>query len=569
MANPDEKVSERLYIGLLLAIVVFAYGNTLVNAFTMDDISLYIVRNFQVTHPSLQSLFTPHKITNVFRPVTFSTFALDWKIGNGRPLGFHVVNLVLHAAVTLLFYLLLLRALQSLERGKTVAFAAALLFAVHPIHTEAVASIVGRAELLAAGFLIAAWLLHLQDREIPALVCFVLALLSKESAVVFLPLALIGDFVRGEWKPTVRYLRIAAMTGLYVIVLWKVQGNHFGPAGISVLDNPLASIPAVPRIFNALHVAWKYIGLQVYPATLSSDYSYNQIPVYDLRYGLSHTLPWVIASLAALGGWIWAVRKRQMGLVLAGGIYLMGFATTANILMPIGTIMGERLAYFPSAGFCLLVALPWNWLQQRQRKLAVGALAALVAVLGVRTVIRNRDWKDNRTLYSAAVRASPESAKMHLGLAFNYMEAKQFDLARKEFQTTLQINPAYPEALASYGLLESRQGNYQAAGRMMEQAFYTIGRDNPAYDAIAVDLATVYMQTDHLDGALDLLNREISESPGFARAWASRAVLRYKGGQIALARADAEMALRLDPNNWQARTLMQSLNAPNPSVSSQ
>jgi len=567
---PDAKVKERLCIGLLLTIVVFAYGNTLVNAFTMDDIRLYILHNSQGTHPSLKALFTPHKITNVLRPVTFSTFALDWKIGNGRPLGFHVVNLVLHAAVTLLFYLLLQTALQSLRHGKAVAFAAALLFAVHPIHTEAVASIVGRAELLAAGFLIGAWLLHLHDREIAALVCFVLAVLSKESAVVFLPLALIGDYARGQWKPTFRYLRIAGITVLYLSVFWKVQGGHFGgPADISVLDNPLASIPAAPRIFNALHVAWKYIGLQVYPATLSCDYSYNQIPVYDLRYGLRHTLPWAIAALAALGGWIWAVRKRQNGVVLAGGIYLAGFATTANILIPVGTIMGERLAYFPSAGFCLLVALAWNWLQERQRKLAVGVLAALVAVLGLRTVIRNRDWKDNLTLYTAAVRAVPGSAKMHQNLAFKYMEAKQLDLARQELQTALQINPAYTEALATYGLLESWQGNYQAAGRMLERAFYMIGRDNPAYDTIAVNLATLYMQTDHLDGALNLLNREISESPGYAGGWASRAVLRYKGGQIALARADAEMALRLDPDNWEARNLMQLLNTSNPSISSQ
>jgi protein O-mannosyl-transferase len=564
---PDQKVKERLCIGLLLAIVVFAYGNTLVNAFTMDDIVLYVVRNPQVTHPSLRALFTPHN--TAFRPVTFSTFALDWKIGNGRPFGFHVVNLVLHAAVTLLLYLLLQTALQSLQHGKAVAFAAALLFAVHPIHTEAVASIVGRAELLAAGFLIAAWLLHLHDREIAALVCFVLALLSKESAVVFLPLTLIGDYARGQWKPTFRYLRIAGITLLYLGVLWKVEGGRFGPADISVLDNPLASIPAVPRIFNALHVAWKYVGLQVYPATLSCDYSYNQIPVYDLRYGLRHTLPWVIATLAALGGWIWAVRKRQTGLVLAGGIYLAGFATTANILIPTGTIMGERLAYFPSAGFCLLVALAWNWLRERQRRLALGVLAALVAVLGLRTVIRNRDWKDNLTLSTAAVRAVPGSAKMHLSLAHRYIEAQRFDLARTELQTTLQIYPGYAEALAVYGLLESWQGNYQAAGRMMESAFYLIGRDNPAYDVIAVDLATLYMQTDHQDGALDLLNREISESPGYARAWATRAVLRYKGGETALARADAEMALRLDPANTQARDLLQLLSPSNPSVSSQ
>ncbi len=148
------------------------------------------------------------------------------------------------------------------------------------------------------------------------------------------------------------------------------------------------------------------------------------------------------------------------------------------------------------------------------------------------------------------------------------MEAKRFDLARNELQTALQIYPGYAEALAIYGLLESWQGNHQEAGRMMERAFHMIERNNPAYDTIAVNLATLYMQTDHLDGALDLLNREISESPGYAPAWATRAVLRYKGGKTALARADAEMALRLDPANTQARDLMQLLNPSNPSVSS-
>src|SRR6266478_5681590 len=435
---PDEKVKERLFIGLLLAIVVFAYGNSLVNAFTMDDIRLYVSQNPQVTHPSLKALFTPHEITNVFRPVTFGTFALDWKIGNGRPLAFHVVNLLLHAAVTLLFYLLLQTALQSLPHGKSVAFAAALLFAVHPIHTEAVASIVGRAELLAAGFLLAAWILHLRDREISALICFVLALLSKESAVVFLPLAAIGDYASGKWKPASRYLRIAGLTLLYLGVLWKVQGGHFGMADIQRLNNPLATIPTGWRILNALRVAWKYVGLQFYPATLSCDYSFNQIPVYlDWR----HTLPAAIAAVAAVGGWTWAIWKRRYAVVLAGAIYLAGFCTTANILVPIGTIMGERLAYLPSAGFCLLIALAWNWLQARQRKLALLALAVFVAVLGARTVVRNRDWKDNLTLYSAAVRAVPGSAKVHETLGATYVEVGQLDLARKEFQNALNIDP--------------------------------------------------------------------------------------------------------------------------------
>jgi protein O-mannosyl-transferase len=561
---PAEKTREGLYIGVLLAVAALVYADALRNAFAMDDTLLYIVRNPQVIAPTLRNLFAPHALTNVFRPVTFGSFALDWKLGGGRPFLFHAVNLVLHAAVCLLLYFLLRMVLQAFQHGKTVAFAAALLFAVHPIHTEAVASITGRSELLAAGFLLAAWMLHLRDREIGSLLCLALALLSKESAVVFLPLAAIGDYAVGKWKSIGRYLRIAGVTLVYLVVLWKVQGGHFGPGYIGILDNPLASVPAGPRILNALRVAWKYVGLQIYPATLSCDYSYNQIPLYG---DWGNLLPAAIASVAALGGWIWAIGRRKSTLALAGGIYLAGFASTANILVPIGTIMGERLAYLPSAGFCLLAALAWNWLQHRQRTLALALFAAIIGLMGVRTVARNRDWKDSATIYAAAVRAVPNSAKMHQNVALADMDAGRLDSARKELDTALRIYPTYPQALAAYGLLESRQGNYQAAGRMMEEAYYSVPGDDPAYDEIAVDLATIYMQTDHLDGALQVLNSEIAKSPENARAWANRAVIQYKRGKVADARSDAETALHLDANNRQARNLLQLLNAPAPLAS--
>src|SRR5262245_18310230 len=116
---------------------------------------------------------------------------------------------------------------------------AAWMFAVHPVHTEAVTSIVGVSTLLAAGFELGAWLLHLRDRPVWALICFALALLSKESAVVFLGLVLVGDYARKQWKSGLRYGAIAAVTLLYVVVLWKVQGGHFGKAQFSFVDNPL------------------------------------------------------------------------------------------------------------------------------------------------------------------------------------------------------------------------------------------------------------------------------------------------------------------------------------------
>lgn len=555
-AAPDDRTKRRLCIVTLLLVVGLVYGNTLLNGFTMDDVGLYIVRNPQVTAPSLSGLFSPHKVSKVVRPLTFATFALDWKLGGGTALGFHAVNVVLHAAVVGLVLLLLQTLLETLQQGKAMAFAAALLFAVHPIHTEAVTSIVGRAELLAAGFLVAAWILHLQNREIPALSCFVLALLSKESAVVFLPLALIGDCVRGQWKPASRYWRIAGVTLLYVAVLWRVQGGRFGPPAISILDNPLVALPPGSRILNALRVAWKYVGLQLYPATLSCDYSYNEIPLYA---GWSRTLPAAMATLLAMGAWIWTIRKHRPGATLAGGIYIASFATTANIIMPIGTIMAERLAYLPSLGFCLLFASVWNWLHKSHARLALGILAVLVSVFGVRTMVRNRDWQDNRTLYTATVRNAPGSVKAHQDMALAYIDAGRLDQAAQQLETALQIYPSNAQALALYGLVKSRQGNYQEAGRMLEKAFSMTARNDPTYDETAVNLAALYAQTGHLDAAFSLLNRETAESPGYAPAWSKRSVLDYKRNDWTRARVDAETALRLDPADSEAREVMEWL----------
>src|SRR6516225_919610 len=365
----------RVQLGLLLAILTLVYGNTLLNSFTMDD-GLYIFRNPQITDLSVRELFQANKVSNVFRPVTFATLQFNWATSGEKPFGYHFFNLSIHMAVTLLLLFVLRTLLEGEPRGELVAFASALLFAVHPIHTEAVASIVGRSELLAAGFLLAAWLLHLRDQPIPELVCLLLALLSKESAVGFLPLALVGDYARGELKPRQRYAWIAGVSVLYVAVLWKVQGGRFGEVSVNFLDNPLASLPATWRILNALRVAWKYVGLLIYPGALSYDYSYNAIRLYE---DWRHTFPAAVAAIAVLALWLWALWSRRRGWVLAGAIYFAGFAVTANALVPTGTIMGERLAYFPSAGFCLLLALMWVRLKKLK---AAWAWAALIVLAG-------------------------------------------------------------------------------------------------------------------------------------------------------------------------------------------
>ena len=553
-------MTERMRVALLLAVAMLVYGNTLLNGFTFDD-DPYILHNPTVTNLSVSGLFHPTRASNIFRPVTFATFAVNLAAGGVHPFGYHLLNLLLHAAVTLLLYLVLRKLLESVPQGVTIAWVTALLFAVHPIHTEAVASIVGRFELLAVAFLLAAWLLHLRDLRALALVCFVLALMSKESAVVFVPLALAGDYACGRLKPLARYGWLAGVAAAYLVLLWKMQGGRFGPRIINFLDNPLVWLPRSLRILNALRVAWKYVGLHVYPATLSCDYSYNAILLYaNWRY----TAPAVVAALLVLALWIWTLWTKRNAWFLAGAIYLTGFAATANLIVPTGTIMGERLAYLPSAGFCLLAALLWLRLENYQRRLAWAVLAVVVVALAARTVVRNQDWRDNFSLFSAGVRAVPGSAKMHFALGGEYMNRGELQVALPELQTALRIYPDYPEAMEFSGIVESQLGHDQEARRFFEKGLSMTPRDNPGYDFRAVNLAAQLMKLGDNDAALKLLNDEIANSPGYSRAWSNRAVIRYRRGEFTSASDDAQSALRLDADNAQAQNLLNLLRAPAP-----
>jgi protein O-mannosyl-transferase len=548
-------MTDRLRVALLLAVSTLVYANSLLNTFTFDDFP-YVLNNPAVTSPSLQNLFSATKGTNVFRPVTFASFALNWKLGDIHPWGYHLFNLLLHAAVTVLLFFVLRKLLESRAHGPAIAFVTALLFAVHPVHAEAVASIVGRSELLAAAFLLAAWLLHLDDRVLPSLLFFALALLSKESAIAFLPLVFIGDYLRDKLKPASRYLWILAISLLYAAALWKAQGGRFGEFSIDFLDNPLAKLSAPWRILNALRVAWMYIALQLYPATLSADYSYNAIHLY---LNWRNVLPALIASLGVALLWLWALKTKKTAWALTGAIYFAGFAATANILIPTGTILGERLAYFPSAGLCLLVALVWLVLAQYRPTAAWTCLIAILLALSARTILRNADWRTNFTLFSSAVKAVPGAARMHSNLGAQYMDAGQLETARAEFQTALSIYPDFPDALEFYGLTEGRLGNDQQALPLLERALLLTKQESVFYGYRAVNLAALLIKLGQDTQALNLLNQAIAASPGNPRAWSNRAVIHYRTGDLPAARSDAQMALKLDPQNPQAQSLLNAL----------
>ena len=295
------------------------------------------------------------------------------------------------------------------------------------------------------------------------------------------------------------------------------------------------------------------MALLIFPNTLSCDYSYNQIHLFADAH---HLLLPLVAVLLVFAAWILAIGKRNTAYIVAGAIYFVGFATTSNILMRTGTIFGERLAYFPSVGFCLLAALACAWLASRRRSAATALVALIAVTLAVRTIVRNRDWHDNGTLYTAAANAVPNSAKIRTFRGIIFLGANDFDRSRSDLQTALSIYPEYPDAVEAMGLLEARAGNPPKALPIMQKAVEMSDRKDIDYDYRAVNLAALEIQMGRLDDAMKLLNREIAESPGYSRAWSNRAVLHLKLGQLAEAREDARAALQIDPANAQALSVL-------------
>ncbi len=479
---------------LLLAACLVCYANGLTGNFTYDDKAI-IRDDVRIHGPAgIGSIFTtpyfggPRGLGTGYRPVLLVSYAVQWWIHDGEALGFHIANVALHALVTILFA----RFLAGLQVPATAAFGAALLFAVHPIHVEAVTSLVGRGETLAAafvfGFLLAALEIRRRERGrirliAIALLFYALGVLAKESAAVAPALAFLA-FCRLEEgslrRRLVRAFRLGLplyagsavlLTASFLLRRWVLGG--FLKARIFrifELENPLAPLPAGERVSNAAAILLRYVGRLLVPLRLSADESAWSIPV---RHGFD--VPG-IAALFLLATLLVAsvLRLRDQPEMSLGFLFFaVAFAPTVNLFFPIGTIFGERLAYLPSAGFVLVLATA---ILGRARGAAVLShrrvwlLFAVALAFAARTVVRNPVWKDDETLFTETVRTSPESAKAHYNLGWVSAEKARLSVALEEYARATRIYPKFFDAWAGKGLVEQRLGNLAEAEKSFLQS---------------------------------------------------------------------------------------------------
>jgi len=554
MNDPRGKRPPAAWTFLILAACAVCYANGLTGDYTYDDKA--IVRdNVRIRSPrSVEQIFTTPYFGGLrgqgtgYRPVLLLSYAAQWWVHGDSRIGFHAANLALHALAALLLLRLLLR----LGVPPPVALGSALLFAVHPIHVEAVASLVGRGETLAAVFVLAGLLIALRFYRGPrraaalagATVCYALGVLTKESAAIVPALALLAFWRLEEGSPG-RRLRVAlargwplfaaavpVLAGVFALRRFVLGGYLKSQAfPIFEVENPLAPLADGPRVAGAAAILLRYLGRLFLPLRLSADESAWSIPV-----GRGPT-PLHAAALLLLAGLLAAAiaKERARRDVAFGVLFLAAaFAPAANVLFPTGTIFAERLAYLPSAGFCLALAsllLPAAGAPDSIRRRSAGVFWIVALAFAARTVVRNPVWRDDETLFAESVRSSPESAKTHYNFAWVSAEAGNLPRALDHYTRATRIYPRYFDAWAGKGLMEQKLGMLAEA----EASFLESLRIAPAYENGFFRLGVVR----ELRG--DLLGAERAYSDGLAKKPESPPLaFRWAGLRARLDRPSAE-----------------------------
>jgi hypothetical protein len=404
---------------------------SLTNGFALDDVHL-IVNNERVHSISgawevFGQTYWPAAFgSSLYRPLTMLAFSIEWALGNGSPLPFHAASIVLHVLVCVTLF----RFLKQVTDDDVAIFATAL-FAVHPVHTEAFANIVGQGELLAAMFVFLAMERYVRARRSggPGLgdavvvgFFYACGLLSKEHAVVLPALLLSAELLITSQTETVkdRLKRFSPTLGVLIVVaiaFIAVRTIVTGGLRAAGTNEILGGAPFGVRVLTMLNVVVEWIRLFFWPAELSADYSFPRT-----RVATAPDAGMIPGILVIAGCAVLAWRMRRTKPVITFGILWIAItmAIPSNLVMVTGFVLAERTLFLPSAGVVLLVAAIaieiWHRVDvsERTSRRVLAVAAGLVVVLGVvRSAARNPAWRDNETLFRQTVEDVPFSSRAH------------------------------------------------------------------------------------------------------------------------------------------------------------
>ncbi|XP_046622423.1 protein O-mannosyl-transferase TMTC4 isoform X1 [Neodiprion virginianus] len=502
-----------LPIAIILVIAAsLCFANSYDGEFVFDD-SEAIVTNEDVKDAPMYKIFEndfwgtklSHKQSHKsYRPLTILTFRLHYLFrGYLDPRDFHTVNVILHILVSVLTLFLYNTLLG--ESSGNVAFYAAMLFAVHPVHAEAVAGIVGRADMLCALFMWISILLYRKSifaagsftkwmNMTLSMLCIMTSMLCKETGITAIGICCVYDLVvvnkllpidmvrclrqmcSDETKQSlaVNYgalvgrIKTLSIAGFFLLLLrFSIMG--FSPPRFQLVDNPASFVEPLPmRVLNFNYIYSLNAWLLLCPEWLSFDWAMGCVP---LIHGLDVRILAVFALWIVLGSFCYYVssekHSEQLSPTIMGlALLMIPFLPATNLFFKVGFVLAERTLYIPSAGFCLLFAIGFQRLIEQCNGCSRTLLSlyfVLLAVFFARSWIRSAEWKTEKTLFRSALNVCPLNAKVHYNVAKNAADKGDSAHAEIEYNEALRLHPEYAQAMNNLGnLLKDRQRYYEA-----------------------------------------------------------------------------------------------------------
>lgn len=572
-----------LWAGLSLAgLAVLLYINTLGHDFAYDDSGVirdnYIINKGLAGIPEIFTTSYRHGSSNdpgtLYRPLSQVMFAFEWAIAPESPFPGHLVNVLLYGLTAWLMWVVLLRWMPQVSPW--ILYGGIALFIAHPLHTEAVANIKSRDEILVLLFFLLSLYGLLRSMKEPgwtwlviSYVSYFAALFSRESAVTMVaafPLFLyffskttLGEII----KKTIPYALLALV---FILIRAVILGNVTGVQNTSQLDNLLEGINnSGLKLTTTLYFIGLYVQKMIWPHPLVSDLGFNQVSPKSFSH------PMVIGAalllLATLAHLFLKTRKKDF-LAFCAWFFIIVFSIYSNLIVSIGSNYGERFLYTALLGFTLgfmyliskifhldvLHTLSLKGFTSRQMG-GLTLVGLLVLVYSGLTLARNPAWKNDLTLHATDIKNAPNSAKTnyHLGLEYNRqavdtpdVQIKQqlFTEAVKYIGRSLEIYPEYPDALGTLALIHYRNKQYDQALTYYERA-NQVGPTARNYS----NMGAIYFERGDLATAQGLYEKAVSLDPRFSDARQNLGSIFARQRQFTQAIEQYLEGLKYDPNH--------------------
>lgn len=553
-AGSRKPFSETAKLSIILAVLsLLLYANTLRNGYVLDD-AVVTIKNSIVTQgfKGIPELLVTPRMKGVgyfkndnYRPLSLSMFAAEFELFGQKPAVGHFFNILFFAASVVLLFLFLDKLFE--RKKTTVAFIAALLFALHPIHTEVVANIKSRDEIMCFFFgffslnLFADYATKGKIWQLLAGTALLfLAFISKETVITFLfVVPLVFFFYRNEDKR--RSVLITSGTVAAAVAYLVIRGivlseYDTSTTAIEFIDNSLAKAPSLlSRHATAILVLGYYMKLLFIPYPLVCDYAYDTIPFVGFGNIWVLLTTVIYAGIGGLGVYR-LVKNRKDPWAFGILFFLATLSLFANLAFLMGSQMGERFLYFASVGFCLVVALAIEkWIIKAsvsfdgllKHKTALAVLVPVCLIFSVLTFARNNDWQSNYRLYSADISKVPNDSRMHFYLGDELAEsvypaetdtAKQRQILAESLallKRAVQIYPDYTDVYTEIGKVYLMGLNYDSSIANFKHAIAL----SPYQSIAANNLGTAYLRTGKFKDAIDAYKLAITINPGFSAAF--------------------------------------------------